>query len=785
MTTAVYSPHPIFPQQDRQILEIPNIATIQEVIEQLKPQAPYAIYLNGTYIDNYNITLQEDDNLVIRAVMYGERGSQIASVAALIALAIAAPGLGAAAASGLGMGTTAGHVIAAGIVLGGSLIINTLTPKPTLDNSQPTTENVSPNYSLTQSGNRMRPYETMVHVIGQHKVYPDTDTFPYTIIGENGDLFLRQTFNFGISSMELSNIKIGETAIGEYSNIKYEISGSDGALKLFPANTVQEVVGVELKQVSGYTTRTTATNCVRLEVSLSASVFQINEKSGNTINNSVRVEGYYRPLNGSWLPLFNGSPYWETTRATRQPLNVMFGVNVASGQYEVRIRKSSFDYPIDEKYKYATIHWGSLITYQPDTVDYSGQTRMAIEAKATDQLHGALDQLSAVVSSRCPRWIGSVWITGTTSNPAWWYLYVLRGVFDSTGRIVFGLGLSDDRIDIDGIKAWGAYCSTNNLSVNYVFDQNTTIEDSLNLITRAGRASPDYQTGKWGVIYDQQNTVPVQVFNMSTILADTFDVSYVSAATSDEVIVNFIDSELWKPDQVRVSVPGIISPETSAEFSIAGITNRNQAGAEANLIAASQALHRRYFEWEADAEALVVGRGDVVALSHALFSIESGRLVGGNAVQLILDHDVDLNDFTSPYVQVRAPNGTIATRAVSGGTGNTINLTSALPFTPSGQFIDYIFSLGSSSTPYILAKIISIMPVGDFRFRLFAREESAAYYAAASGGFNYTPPGYYNFQSASVTDVSTSEDFMSDAGIRLNISWTNVQALGARVIVEY
>src|SRR5690606_31948725 len=174
---------------------------------------------------------------------------------------------------------------------------------------------------------------------------------------------------------------------------------------------------------------------------------------------------------------------------------------VPKAQYEIRIRKASPDIKTSRESNEAAVR--QIRCYQPDTADYTGQARLAMRIKASGQLNGAVDELSAIAHALCPTWNGSAWETKPTRNPAWWFLWFARGKYDPiTGNRVYGAGLSDAQIDIDAIKAWAAWCDAKGLTFDYVLDRKMPSAEVLQLIARAGRASPTWQSGKLGVIWD-------------------------------------------------------------------------------------------------------------------------------------------------------------------------------------------------------------------------------------------------------------------------------------------
>lgn len=74
-----------------------------------------------------------------------------------------------------------------------------------------------------------------------------------------------------------------------------------------------------------------------------------------------------------------------------------------------------------------------------------------LKIKATDQLNGAVSNLSCIVKSKLPVWSGSSWSVQETRNPAWAYLDVMRGSASKTP-------IADSRLDLATFKAWADWC---------------------------------------------------------------------------------------------------------------------------------------------------------------------------------------------------------------------------------------------------------------------------------------------------------------------------------------
>ena len=125
--------------------------------------------------------------------------------------------------------------------------------------------------------------------------------------------------------------------------------------------------------------------------------------------------------------------------------------------WTVRVRRTSD--PSDDERTFDDLAWTALRSYQPDEADYEGQTRLGVRIRASGQLTGRLDRLSAIVRQKVPTWDGVRWTAPLpSSNPAYLFRWYARGV-RIAGRLAAGLGLAPGRIDDEALIEWGAWCA--------------------------------------------------------------------------------------------------------------------------------------------------------------------------------------------------------------------------------------------------------------------------------------------------------------------------------------
>ena len=209
--------------------------------------------------------------------------------------------------------------------------------------------------------------------------------------------------------------------------------------------------------------------------------------------------------------------------------------------------------------------WAALRAYQIDTGDYSGQTRLGLRIRATGQLSGRLDRLSAMVRQRVPTWDGARWTApAATSNPAWLFRWYARGVFVSPAAWspasacrMRASTRTRSRPGAHGARARGSAaisCST----------APAPMPTCWRSIAQCGRASPSWQTGRLGVVWEDAGRPATALVTPGNIVAGSFAVEYAAGQAADEIAVRYIEPDLdWQFNTLRRLAPGASGPPAS------------------------------------------------------------------------------------------------------------------------------------------------------------------------------------------------------------------------------
>ncbi len=494
-----------------------------------------------------------------------------------------------------------------------------------------------------------------------------------------------------------------------------------------------------------------------------------------------------------------GKPGYRLTGSRQEPTRREVTWTVPSGQYEIRVRKVTGD--IDNSRESNVTAVSQILAFQQDSADYLDQCRFALRIKATGQLNGQVDQFNAVAIAYCWVWNGVQWIWEPSSNPAWWFLWYAKGKLAPNGSRLYGCGLTDSQIDIEGIKAWGAWCDAKRLTFNYVLDRKMSSADVLDMIARAGRAAKTQHTGKLGVVWDAADLPEVATFGPFNIKAGSFQIAYLNEGTVDEIVLNFVNADRnWTMDEVRVRVPGATTSSNPLQLDLDGCTNLDMASREANLLAASQVWHRRRVVFETDIEGYVASKGDVIRLTHDLTVWGySGRMMpgsrgaeGGMLPRIVLDTAVPSGG--SGVVLLRDPRGSMKVVSVTSAVGDVTELTIvsdlagfAMPGDPAFEGVnslDWVWQFDPLQTPGRRFKITAVEPSTD-GVKFTAIDDDPGYYASEYNPYQYTPPRDGGLLSGVVYNVTFSEAIrsVSTDDIDVQISWSISAATKVQVSV--
>ena len=677
----------------------------------------------------------------------------VVRLVAFAALAYFTMGAGAAWIStsfGVAAGSFAAHMIGAAVFMAGAMVINRVLPPPVAGRMDMASNTVEPTYSLSGGRNSQRLWQPMALVLGQPYAVFDLASQPYTYFAGE-EQYLTQVFHLGINCHRVSTLRIGQTDLVDYSDVALSARGLSGNTysTALPSTNVDSIVGALLDAPASpgaWVTRTSSLATRRLAVDLEATVYSVDTSNGAWVRRDLDLDIQYAVANsGNWVNMPTGTFRVDSTGAreyapagkawisgtSSKPVRLSIQLDVASGQYDVRIRKVSVNESSTSGGNQVT--WTQLRSFQTDPTSYPGQALLAVNIKASGQLNGAIDEFNGILTAKpMPHWNGSAWVTATDrtnglSNPGTILLAYLRGFYDENGRLLAGLGWPDSRIDIEGIKRFTVWCTAKSFSFDAYVQDPLSHEELIDAITYAGLGTRAWVDGRLGVQWLDPDQPVEGVINMGNIKAQSFSVQYDTNDRADEIEYGYFDrsqGNSW--NALRVLAPGVSMPRSTARLSNLGITSEGHAATLARHAMAQNLYMAKAITFEQDLEHLTYGRGTVLALSHDMTQWGyGGRLrgvsVAAGVVTLDLDDSVPASGpggASSRYIGLRLLGESqyrIFTVQAFVGTARSVTLVGAwpsgvpLPGT-SGQVHDALWIYDFRATPGQKVVVSSIEP---------------------------------------------------------------------------
>ena len=635
-----------------------------------------------------------------------------------------------------GLSALGSAALSAGISIVGGLIVNAIAPirPPDLGaGGAGGSVQADPVYSLVGGHNRARLYEPHPLLIGQHRMFPDLAAKEYTEF-DGDDQYLYGIYHFGYGDLDLDQLHIGPTPAGTLADLETQRGNALGQVTLVAGNVDTEA-GAELTDTT-HVTRVTGAGTKRIAVDLTARLFQINEDSGDYEEHSVEVQIQWEKP-GTSSRARNVTLANDSQKPVRRSIAIDLG---AKGTWTVRVLRLTA--PSDDDLVHDEVHFAALRSYQDDEGNYTGQNRFAMKVRASGQLSGRLDRLSAMAWQKIPVVAAGAWGAANvrTSNPAAAFRWFAKGVYVQN-RLVAGCGLGPERRDDAGLARWYAWCAGKGLRCDIVIAGGMSKDQALRLIAQCGRASVSWNSGKLGVVYDDESADAAGMVTPGNIVAGSFQIDYAPGSIADEVVVRYIEPGMdWQYNSVRRTRPGLQgSPASTTTVTARGVTSRDNAAVECNLQVARQHYHKRRLQWEMGREGRAYIKGSVHWISHGLIDGGTvGRLAAGSTAALLrLDRAVDVA--ANSWLLLRLPDRRDALAVQVSPPAGTTGPTRALVPSPAlrNDVVvsvpqDVLWRLYDAASPPKRVRVIGQRPLSDRRYRITAIDEVDAYYALAT-----------------------------------------------------
>lgn len=609
--------------QDRELSKLvhdPRKSLADYMVGLPEPEK-WSVSVNGELFDVEEwatIYPAKDDFITLMPIPYGgDKGKSILRIAAMVAIAVAAPYMIPA------MGPVATAAAIAGINVAGAMVVNALLPmpKPSTPGYGDTSESTT--YGVDGAKNTSTEQTSVPLIYGEFR-YAGNIVNVKTENQDDAQLITAQMVVSEGSIESISGFEVQDQPIGNYQDVEtvtrlgtdnQEIAGwfasavrmVNKAATLSPTATTHKTTG----EIDGF----------RVDVLFPGGLSEINKKDGKRFDRTVEfLIEYNREGTSSWNS-FTGS----VTAKTGQPLRRSFSSpTLTEGVYNIRVRRTTPESTEDLKVDRVTLT--DIAEIIDERVRYNHTAFFGVRIRLSDQLSG-MPRITAMVKGIKVNqydFSGRVVRTAWSNNPAWITLDMLTNKR-------YGAGLSISRIDIRMFVEWAVFCQNNNLTFNGVFDSITNIWDACQIVLRVGHA----RFTSIGNIYSltiYRATEPVMMFGSGSIIEGSLQLSWQSLEDrANEFEIEYFDRENGnKPAIVRVVNEKSLDrgePQRVSTIRMVGIDNQPQALHEAYF---QKALNEHLImtgQFEATVESLACGVGDVVLIQHDMPDWgESGRI---------------------------------------------------------------------------------------------------------------------------------------------------------------
>jgi len=725
-------PHPFAVERVQH--KINSGKTISQIINNLQPLSDFKknahVYLNGDYIpqDKWSGVRPKSGTIItIRMVPMGGGGGggksplrTVLSLAVMAGTSYLSGGLAGFFGNSTFLGISAAKIAVGGVNLLGRLALNAIAPPP---KPRFSANKESATLFIQGAKNQAMPFGRVPKVLGKHRFVPPFGALPYTETLGN-DQYMRLLFVWGYGPLTISDLKIGETPIAEFSDVEIETRqgyDTDVPITLYSNSVLQNDMQVSLTSAAGYITRTTEANAdeISIDITLPRGLVKFDSR-GNKTTTYVSIEVQYAVTgSGAWINAEATSPAIQITAKQSAAIRRGLRFKVAKGQYDVRVKRVTAD-SIDTNTFDETL-WTSLRTIRyAAPINMQGLAVTALRIKATDQLNGVIDRFNGVVNSILPDWNGSAWVEQVTSNPASIFRHVLQG--SSNAR-----PLADSRLDINKIESWHDNCAANNREYNAVIDYNVSVREVLHDVASSGRASPSLIDGKWAVIEDKQQLVPIQHFTPRNTFAFKGEKAFDDLPHG--LRLRFINrNKGWIQDERLVFDDGYSATNATKyeTLELIGVTDPDQAWRDGRYHLATARLRPETYSFNVDIEHIVCTRGDLIRFTHdvPMFGLMSGRVKslitsGANITDIVFDAAMPMAAGKNYSMRFRKSDGSSLVVFVVTNAGDQTTLTLTTPLSIStGPEVGDLALFGETGQESAELIVKSIEPKSDLNAKI-------------------------------------------------------------------
>lgn len=731
-------------QQERSELQWRARRTLADYFPLVESH-PIVVSVSGRIVprEQFHVTyLDKTDNVVICPVPEGGGdGKNVLAMAAMIAVAVAAPVLAGAMNGVMGLTTvtagaltTTGMAVSAGFAMAGSLLVSTIfaPAKPTS-----TASSTSSSYGIDGAKN------TSVEGIPVPVCYGKFRTAG-NILGmyTTNDADDSQTLYMLISAGEgpigaITDIEINDNPLSDFHDVEVQTRlglANQAVIPWFNDSITPVNKAQKLTTDWFYATTTGAVDKLRLDFTAPSGLGEIDTKNGSTRSHSVDLEIEYRKVGATaWsaLPVVTDIASWQTAAfddgswrgadgaiddaATRAYLDsagpviddgngnlsarypvYSNGVTISgakrsavrrsytsqqldAGSYEVRVRRVTAKSTADNVIDDVYLTDVNEITLDDMTYPYTGL--VALKIKMTDQLSG-LPNVSFVHGGKTVSvYDGKNWSVDASTNPAWI-------VWDILTNTRYGGAMPAARLDLVAFKEFADYCDEEGMTWNGPIDAETNVWDACQMVLRVGH-SQLVPSGTRYTVVTEKPAAPVMMFSVANMIEGSYKETWLGTADrANEIDVTFFDkTDKYKQRTIKVYDPVAFSsgaPQRNSAVTLYGVVDYETAYKEAQFQLNLNHYILKTVTFGASLEAIACRVGDLIYVQSDLTDwAQAGRFNAGSTTSVMkLDRPVTMAAGKSYNLLAMRDAVQRASGSVTSIIGNSVYLNGVAPSAP-------------------------------------------------------------------------------------------------------
>lgn len=410
---------------------------------------------------------------------------------------------------------------------------------------------------------------------------------------------------------------------------------------------------------------------------------------------------------------------------------------IQRGQFKVRVTRLTTNTAYTSQFQ-DTLTWLTVSTRfdRSPIVTDKRHVFMELKIRATNQLNGAIQNISAVCTSVLPVYDADTetWSNEPSNNPAWVVAHLLTGQVNKRA-------ISRDRLHVESFTEWAEFCDEvpsppagrdyrfPRFRADFVLDYPATLQTVINQVTSASQASLNIVDGKYGILVDKLRTVPVQLFTPRN--SRDFGSSRIYTARPHGLKVKFIDpSSSWGISEIIAYDNGYDESNATEfeEITSFACTNDEQAWRFGRYMIAQNRLRQETIGITVDFEHLVCTRGDYVQITQDVMRVGGTparvKAVSGNRITI---DDGIMNQVVGDYGYVfRSAAGVLET--------STLTIVSASQFDLDGEIpaVGSLIVIGEVGSVVYDCIVKAIIPNDDMSATLTLVEKADGVYSYES-----------------------------------------------------